>query len=177
MLLITSIILWIGVSTRFFAVQDDARHSNEVTDWLLTFADKDRTDLAGDKLRSAIAKEDHGFHSMLAKASEIIIENPDLFNFPAGSGNSSNEDVLQVLITQWNLHNQTSGMSKGVQNERNRISVTTPNDSASVKYWSSHPQNLYRAGWQLAVQQFPGFETVAAYFIRPLIDGLSINAP
>jgi hypothetical protein len=107
LLILTSIILWIGISTRFFAAQTDTKHSNELTNWLLTFADKDQSDLASSKLRSAIQQDPNGFRGMLSKASEVIVEFPDLFNLPLDSANSTNQDVLEVLLIQWDLHNQT----------------------------------------------------------------------
>jgi hypothetical protein len=177
LLLVTTILLWIGVSSRFFAAQTDAKHSNEITNWLLTFADKEQSDLASIKLKSAIQQDQNGFRGMLSKASEIIIEHPDLFNLPVDSANSTDKDVFQVLLTQWDLHNQLSGMSDGLQTERNRVIATATNETFSLKYWTHRFISVSESAKSLQASHIPYLELITNIVIRPLVDGLSINAP
>jgi hypothetical protein len=177
LLLVTAILLWIGVSSRFYVAQTDSGHSTELTNWLLTFADKEQSELASTKLKSVLQQDPGGFHGMLTKASEIIVEHPNLFNLPVDSNSSSNQDVLEVLLTQWNLHNQTSGMSNGVQTERNRASVTTTNETYSIKYWAQKVQDTGKSATTFLSSHIPLIEVISKFVIRPMIDGLSINAP
>lgn len=177
LLVVTTILLWVGVSSRFFTSQTDAKQSSEITNWLLTFADKEQSDLASIKLKSAIQQDQHGFRSILSKASEIIIEHPDLFNLPVDSANSTDKDVLQVLLTQWDLHNQISGMSDGLQTDRNRINATATNETSTIKYWTHRFRTLGDSAKSLLTSHIPYLELITNVAIRPLVDGLSINAP
>jgi hypothetical protein len=68
-------------------------------------------------------------------------------------------------------------MSNGLQTERNRVSVTTSNESCSFKYWAHKATSVSKSAKTYLSAQIPFFEIITNVVIRPLIDGLSINAP
>jgi len=164
----------IGLTSHFFATPSN-NNQDELTNWLLTFADQDKTTLASEKLQHAISESTGDIDEALAAASRVIAENPDLFNLPHNEDESSDEDVLEVLIRQWNSSDETGGMAKAVQPERNR-SATTP-----VEFQHTHQGNyinhLVNTTTIYLVSLIPGAQDLVNFLITPIINGISINAP
>lgn len=164
----------IGLTSHFFATPS-SNNQDELTTWLLTFANEDKTTLASEKLNFAISESTGDIDEALAAASRVIAENPDLFNLPHDEDESSDKEVLEVLIRQWNSSNESGGMAKAVQPDRNR-SATTPvefqhtNQGNYVNYLISSATS-----YLLSIQ--PGAQDLVNFLITPLINGISINAP
>ena len=164
----------IGLTSHFFATPSN-NNQDQLATWLLTFADEDKTTLASEKLNLAISESTGDIDEVLAAASRVIAENPDLFNLPHNEDESSDEDVLEVLIRQWNSSDETGGMAKAVQPERNR-SATTP-----VEFQHTHQGNyinhLVNTTTSYVLSLIPGAQDLVNFLITPLVNGISINAP
>jgi hypothetical protein len=164
----------IGLTSHFFA-NPASSSQDELTTWLLTFADKEKTSLASEKLQSAILDSSGDIDQALAAASRVIAENPDLFNLPENGDESNDKEVLEVLIRQWNSSDETGGMAKAVQPERNR-SATTPVEFHHTQQ-GNYVDYLITSGTSYVLSLIPGAQDLVNYLITPLINGISINAP
>ncbi len=164
----------IGLTSHFFANPSSNQH-DELTTWLLTFADEEKTSLASEKLNSAMLNSSGDIDEALATASRVIAENPDLFNLPHDEEKSSDKDVLEVLIRQWENADKTGGMAKAVQPERNR-SATTPVEFQLTKH-GNYVDFLITSGTRYLLSLIPGAQDLVNFLITPLINGISINAP
>ena len=164
----------IGLTSHFFANPTNNKQ-DELTNWLLTFADQDNTTLASEKLNSAISNSYGDIDEALAAASRVIAENPDLFNLPHDKDESSDKEVLEVLIRQWNSSDETGGMAKAVQPDRNR-SATTPVEFQLTNH-GNYINYLVTSATSYILSLTPGAHDLVNYLITPLINGISINAP
>jgi hypothetical protein len=173
---LTSVMIFIGVGSRLVSAPEETRKADTLTSWLLTFADVHQSDAALSKLSEIDALQSGGFLSALTKASEIIVAHPDLFSFPVDANSSSNEDVLEVLLLQWDLHNQASGMSKGLQPDRSRATATTPQD-IQTRFWSATTFESVQKNIPIYIPAGITLADVLSFLIRPFTSGLAINAP
>lgn len=164
----------IGMTSHFFATPS-SNNQDELTTWLLTFANEDKATLASEKLNLAISESTGDIDEALAAASRVIAENPDLFNLPQNEDESTDEEVLEVLIRQWNGTDQAGGMAKAVQPERNR-SATTPVDFQHTQQ-GNYINRLVNTTTSYILSLIPGAQDLVNFLITPLINGISINAP
>ncbi len=177
LLLVIGFLLGIGLASHFMGQKLQKTGNDQITSWLLTFADESKSDQASEKLRAALSDDSQNLESVLIRASEVIANNPDLFNIPNNADESGNEEVLRVLLSQWNQHQETGGMSKGIQAERNRAATTSTYEHTNPKFsYSDALQTLKSAGNYIS-ELYPGLSKLLGLVIRPLIDGISINAP
>lgn len=167
-------LIGIGLTSHFFANPTN-NQQDELTNWLLTFADQDNTTLASEKLSSALSNSSGDIDEALAAASRVIAENPDLFNLPHDEDESSDKEVLEVLIRQWNSSDETGGMAKAVQPDRNR-SATTPVEFQHTNQ-GNYVNYLISSATSYLLSILPGAQDLVNFLITPLINGISINAP
>jgi hypothetical protein len=177
LLLLIGFLLGIGFVSHF--IGERARHTqdDQLTEWLMTFADDKHRVLAGNILREAIQNDNDDLKSALERVSEVIASHPDIFNVPVDSEETSGQDVFKVLIKQWNMNQDTGGMSKGIQTERDRSAAKTSVESKLSNHWSISANKYFKAGAMFLVENVPGAKYIVSFVLRPLIDGLSINAP
>lgn len=177
MILVIGFLFGIGLASHFMGQKLQKTGNDQITSWLLTFADQAKSDLASEKLRAALSDDTQNLESALLRASEVIANNPDLFNIPNNADESGNEEVLRVLISQWNQHQETGGMSKGIQAERSRAATTNSYEHTQPKYSYSAVLHTLKSGTDYIGELYPGLGKLLGFVIRPLIDGISINAP
>jgi len=174
-IVIVGFLFGIGLSAHFFARPAATTPQEQVTSWLLTFADKAQTSEASEVLNAALSGESIDIDTVLEVASRVIAENPDLFTLPKNADESSDKDVLKVLIQQWNHSHESAGMAKAVQPDRNR-SATTP-----TEFQNSKQGQTIGSVWMLGARQLltvvPRADFLVGLVLIPLIDGISINAP
>jgi hypothetical protein len=174
-IVIVGFLFGIGLSAHFFARPATTTPQEQVTSWLLTFADKAQTSEASEVLNAALAGESIDIDTVLEVASRVIAEHPDLFILPKNADESSDKDVLKVLIQQWNHSHESAGMAKAVQPDRNR-SATPP-----TEFQNSKQGQTVGSVWLLSARQLltvvPGADFLVSLVLIPLIDGISINAP
>jgi hypothetical protein len=168
-------VLTIGVVAHSLAGLHTERQQNELTEWLLTFADQQQKDEAGALIRS-IDRGNTGYGHIIARASEIFIAHPELFNLPVDGQTDSQDDVRVALLVQWDLHNQASGMSNAVQPERNRNATNSPIDS-QTRHLISAIDTLFNEVTTAVRASLPALSDVIDLLLKPLINGISINAP
>lgn len=168
-------LIGIGLTSHFFAKPSSISKHDELTTWLLTFADKDKATLASEKLQAAISDSSGDIDAALEAASKVIAENPDLFNLPKNEDESSDKDVLKVLLYQWKSSHDYSGMAKAVQPERNR-SGTAPADFQQT-HQGNNLSDLISLGTSYLFSMIPGADDIVNFLIHPLVNGISINAP
>ncbi len=173
MVILIGFLFGIGLTSHYFA-NPSITQQDALTNWLLTFADADQTTLASEKLTSALSGLSGDVEQTLTVASRVIAENPELFTLPQDE-ESSDQEVLEVLIFQWNNNDQSSGMAKAVQPDRNR-SATTPVEFQHTQQGSYINQLDVTATRFLSVN-ISGPQTLVTWVLEPLINGLSINAP
>lgn len=177
LILVIGFLLGIGLASHFMGQKLQKTGNDQITSWLLTFADQSKSDLASEKLRAALSDDTQNLESALLRASEVIANNPDLFNIPNNADESGNEEVLRVLLSQWNQHQETGGMSKGIQAERSRAATTSTYEQTQPKYGYTDALHTLKSGANYISDLYPGLGKLLSFVIRPLIDGISINAP
>ena len=171
-------LLGIGFVSHFIAERAQHKQDDQLTEWLMTFADKEHSVIAGSMLREALQNEDDSdFKSALERASEVIASHPEIFNISVDSEETTDQDVFKVLIKQWNMNQETGGMSKGIQTERDRSAAKTSVESKLSNHWSTSSDKYFKAGAAFLTENIPGAKYIIQFVLRPLIDGLSINAP
>ena len=170
-------LLGIGFVSHFIGERAQHTQDDQLTEWLMTFADKEHSAIAGNMLREALQNEDSDLKSALERASEVIASHPEIFNIPVDSDKSTNQDVFKVLIKQWNMSHETGGMSKGIQSERDRSAAKTSVEFKLSNHWSTNTDKYFKAGSAFFTENVPGAKYIISFVLRPLIDGLSINAP
>ena len=176
LLLLTGFLLGIGFVSHFIGERAQHTQDDQLTEWLMTFADEEHRVLAGDILREAIQNDNDDLKSALERASEVIVSHPDIFNVPVDS-ETSGQDIFKVLIKQWNMNQETGGMSKGIQTDRDRFAAKTSVESRLSNHWSKTGDKYFKAGISLNSETILGAKYIITFVLRPLVDGLSINAP
>lgn len=172
----SSLMVFIGVAVRFFAPGDDVRQSDELTGWLLSFAAETHSEAASAKLNEIKLGTGDDYKTILAKASEIMVEYPDLFSITSESDPANDQELFEILLIQWNLSNQATGMSKGLKPDRSRTVATTPHDYQS-RHWAGKTFDAVKAPVQRISNAFPVLESFISTVLLPLIGGKAINAP
>lgn len=170
----TLLFLFAGLAAHFMGQNQAARQNDALTEWLLSFANDQQSDLALHKIRS-IDRQSAGFQEVIAQASEIMVQHPDLFSIPSDA-NSNQDDVRQVLLVQWNLHNQASGMSGGAQIERTRSVASNPYDTQS-KNWYSGKVPVIRMAIKMLPSVIADTENRFTPFYKSLYFSIFRNAP
>lgn len=177
LILIVGFLCGIGLTSHHAGQHIQRSGTDYITNWLLTFADQSNSELASEKLKDVLSSESDNFESILARASVVMAENPDLFNIPNNKDGSSNEDVFKVLITQWNQQQETGGMAKAVQVDRSRATTTAPYENISLRHGYRSTLNILDTATDFLVEALPGAADFLGRILRPLVDGISINAP
>ena len=177
LLILIGFLLGIGFVSHFLGERVQHAQDDQLTEWLITFADEEHRVIAGNILREAIENDNDDLKSALERASEVIASHPEIFTVPVDSEETTDQDVFKVLIKQWNMNQETGGMSKGIQTERDRSAAKTSVESKLSNHWSTSADKYFKAGATFLVETVPGARYIISFVLRPLIDGLSINAP
>lgn len=177
LILITSLLLLWGIIAPISGVGSQQQTHVDLTNWLLSFAWEHSSDAANDKI-AALRSHQGPVREVMLEASQIIFSHPDLFRSPSGESSASNSDVYQVLLLQWNLQQDASGMSKGVQIERTRAALYqhTASDSGSRSAVSSLSESV-SVGFAAIQRTLPTISTLVNVLIKPFLGGIAINAP
>jgi hypothetical protein len=168
-------VLTVGITAQWLVGLHTERQQDELTEWLLTFADKQQKDQAGELIRS-IDRGNISYDKVIARASEIFIAHPEMFNLPVDNQTDNRDDVHVALLVQWDLHNQASGMSNAVQPERNRNATNNPADS-QTRHLISVIDTLFSEVYGSVRASLPALSDLVDRLLKPLINGISINAP
>jgi hypothetical protein len=168
-------VLTAGVAAHWLAGLNSDRQYDELTEWLLSFADKHQKEQAIALIRT-IDKGISGHEQVIARASEIFVMHPELFNLPVDGSTDDQDNVRVALLVQWDLHSQASGMSSAVQPERNRNATNNPADS-QTRQFIAVIDSLFQDVFSSIRASLPGMSDLVDHLLKPLINGISINAP
>lgn len=148
--------------------------SDELTIWLVGFANEQQTDLAYEKLRD-IDRSGSSHHDVIARATRIMLENPDIFSLPDSTADS-NDDLAQVLLLQWTSQQAPSGMNSSAQIERSRnLHASTP-DSQSRSI-AEAAESIVNRAIEVVRKALPAPSFILDRLLKPLLNGVAINAP
>jgi hypothetical protein len=172
----TTVLLLVAVVLPFSRAEQSSQTNDELTNWLLSFAYEQTSDAAHVKIASIKANQ-APLHEVMQQASHIIFSNPELFRSPLGKTTNSDDEIYQVLLIQWTLQQEASGMAKGVQIERTRSVAYQPTSDTTQKTSFAILSDAARQRWTSVGLHVPGSENLVNIFIRPLLGGIAINAP
>lgn len=148
--------------------------ADELTVWLVGFANDQQSELAYEKLRD-INRSGSSHHDVIAKASHIMLENPDVFSLPENTA-ESNDDLVQVLLLQWTSQQGPSGMNSSAQIERSRNLYASTPDGQSRSLVDAAESVINRAV-EVVRKALPAPSFILDRLLKPLLNGLAINAP
>lgn len=130
------------------------------------------------KLRNTIKQlpeKADDFGILVKEASELVASNSDQFKIPISKNSDKDKEQGSIwLIGQWNIfQNQQSGFNSVLVESLKVLStwtpqhleISTPAGKTSISHYSISQKFIYDSGFGIAV------------YLRPLISGISINAP
>lgn len=147
--------------------------ADELTRWLLSFADESHTEQAYEKL-ALIDRTVANEQDIIAQASGIMLAFPDLFRLPGES--DQEDDLAKVLFLQWSAESPSSGMNSSAQIERNRNAQATHQENPS-RYAFAAARSVAARATAILKDAIPAPAELIERLLRPLRDGIAINAP
>lgn len=168
------VLLVVSILPSLWPWQQDSHDKALFSQWLGSLIDHKESEEAGDKL-DRLHEDTSDVVSLLKQASLVISENRDLFSLPVDEQNASQEDVFRMLIKQWSLHHQGSGMSETTLLER--ILFKVPGIEKAFKHfmmpWHQTLRSERSQESHLPIFDLP-FKPVS---LIPMANGVAIGAP
>ncbi|MCC5927574.1 MAG: hypothetical protein JJU41_13560 [Bacteroidetes bacterium] len=162
-----------GITVQQAVLYNSDDKPDELTRWLMGFAADYQTDQAFEKL-SGIDRKSVSDQDVIALASGIMLDNPDLFTLPHEDGEQ--DDLARVLMLQWTAQQPSSGMNSSAQVERNRNGKTNTHESPT-RYIQAAVRSVAATASAVIKEALPAPSELIDRFLKPLLDGIAINAP
>jgi len=169
-------ILLAGMVFYFLTPSNQMGDEDAFTNWLKTnLKTSDNAEVINEIQK--LSHSTNEIESVIRKASSLVKTHADDFTLPLAPGAQDENDVFQVLLTEWNaFQNSSSGMGKAVIIKQAQPYTVPPVDGISFSTQGLHIQEQW-------VAQASPFETLyltpvsANYHISPLSGGTAIGAP
>ena len=162
-----------GITVQQAGLYNTDNEPDDLTRWLLGFAADYQTEQAIEKL-SGLDRSQSNDQDVIAQATSIMLENPEIFTLPGENGEK--DDLAKVLLLQWTAQQPTSGMNSSAQVERNRNAHANTNDGQS-RYFYAAAKSVVNNAIDVIRQALPAPAELIDRLLKPLLDGIAINAP
>ena len=169
------ILLQIGMLAYVLPVSARGRTYKPFAIWLSHYLNRDASGSARSKIME-LSRQTGEAPQLIAKASRIISSNAKDFTISLGKSQLSEKDIYHLLLVEWNLCHQASGMSNGAVIDH----------SKNGPFYNQEPALSPRLiGWETALclpvpgksaTSYSNEKTVLPY-ARPLASGIAIGAP
>lgn len=171
---VASVLLVLGLTAQGIGTYEQRPAGDELTRWLSGFAYESYSEDAYEKLRS-IAAQTASEKEFIERASDLMLAHPDLFNIPQ-NGEKAPDSLNQTLYLQWTNQQAPSGMNSSAQIERTR-NLTALNQDAPSRYTNTPVQAILQRAAEVVKSALPEPADLIKRLLKPLSDGLAINAP
>ena len=155
----------------FKPVQEKQEHK-AFSSWLETFVTDSDNDSVSKEIRD-LAHFEGNVDAIIAKASGIVNEHSDYFEFPFET--EQEKDVQELLLSGWNKSQQGDNMGSAVLIEGTKAHTILPNYGLTLSYTSEKfdtPQVSFSYG-----QAKQSATHAPSYLIAPFESGIAIGAP
>ena len=170
------IMLTLGIMLHHARPADSKTSHDAFANWLGSHL-KSENDSVLDQI-DALNKHDRELDEVIRDASELVYEHADDFKIPGSdTDNSSEEDLYQLLITEWNNYrNSGNGMGKAVLIENLKPQTVLPTDGYAFTSIPArtHPDSDVTRD---ALPEAPEYTSTEQYTLSPLKSGTAIGAP
>ncbi len=169
----TIAILLLSISLHLVEPIQQKEMHNAFTSWLdakvISEQNSDVKRLIGD-----LSSDTSELEEVIRKASEIISENPDDFEFPLSD--DSHSDIFDVLIKEWeDYQNSNAGMGKAVLLEPAKTGAIQQSEAKNL---SKSVKTVAASCLNNLVKVEAGWETFTSTTSQtPHLSGVAINAP
>lgn len=142
------------------------------SNWLNSFVKDSETEALSKEIFE-LAHLDGDFEEVIEKASGIVSEHVDHFDFPFEPG--KDQDVQELLISGWNDSQQADQMSSAILVEGTKVHTVLPNYGLTL---SQGNINTDMPSFARAYSQASHSATTSpSYLINPFESGIAIGAP
>lgn len=169
--LLSVALLLLGLAPGLTPVKGNNASAEAVSQWLYGFAGEHKSEQAWEKISHLNDKQDEP-DLLLRKASKMISANAELFSLPVNNPEPTDEEVFNLLVQEWNRHQQTGSMGATILAERHHKTLPFEN----VKFSDVVISEYRPDGIDTQVYGFKAI-TFDAHRLYPLVSGISINAP
>ena len=153
--------------------EDRIQTGESVSAWLMGLRADTENPEVHNKIYS-LRSEEGDIPGLLRKASAIIGEHQDDFTLPVDEGSATNDDIYNTLLLKWTLHQQEAvADTLTIIDRQVQVPPASENDDKSL--WSQVTNSV-----QFIVGAYSRISDAIDYIrmiLRPLVGGISINAP
>ena len=169
------ILLQIGMLVYVLPASAQGRTYKPFAVWLSHYLKKDASGTARSRIMK-LSRQTGEAPQLIAKASRIISSNAKDFTISLGKTRLSEKDIYHLLLAEWNLYHQASGMSNGAIIDH----------SKNGPYYNQEPALIPNlVGWVGLLSLPLAGKSTASYAneknvhfsARPLASGIAIGAP
>jgi len=162
-----------GITFVAWPREDRKQAGESVSVWLMGLrADTDNPEVQN-KIYS-LRGEQGDIPGLLRKASAIVGEHQDDFTLPVDEGGDTSDDIYNTLLLKWTLYQQEALADTLTVIER-QVQVPPASEKEDKTLWSQVTNSI-----QFIIGAYSRLSDVVDYIrmiLRPLIGGISINAP
>ena len=169
------LLLFIGIALHTLSPGQEKENHSAFTSWLSSQLKSEDADVQ-EKLE-ALAATEEALDTVIRKASELVKTHSDDFKLPISEGESSEEQVYNVLLSQWNAFQHAgNGMAKAVLIEQGKAQVILPTDGKYFKTNFTHNEQKFNSS--IEAQELRSDEISAqSHTLSPFKSGIAIGAP
>lgn len=169
------ILLQIGMLVYILPASSRGRTYKPFAIWLRHYLNGNASGSARSKIME-LSRQTGEAPQLIAKASQIISSNARDFTIPLRKTQLSEQDIYHLLLVEWNLYHQSSGMSNGVVIDHSKNGPFYNQEPALMpEFTGADGIMLLPALSKLTVCSSD--ENLVLPYARPLVSGIAIGAP
>jgi hypothetical protein len=172
----STILLLAGMLFYFLKPVNNNGDDDAFTSWLQSHVKAGDNSHVIDQIQK-LSNSDEQLESLIREASTLVRSHADDFKLPIQTGNNDENDVFNVLLSEWTAHqNAHTGMGKSIILKQSHSFSVLPVDGFSLSGKVPTAVFLYTEVFNKSILQ-DVFQSLIPYQLIPLSGGIAIGAP